>query len=78
MSVERCGIVTQAVVSPGSKSERQAVVLDTDDQRYVLRRPDGNPFKDTVLDSLVGKRLRAVGDVHGSNFILTDWSELDA
>jgi hypothetical protein len=77
MSVERRGIVTQAVVSPGSKSERQAVVLDTDDQRYVLRRRGGNPFKDTVLDSLVGKRLRVVGDVHGSNFILTDWSELD-
>ena len=38
----------------------------------------GNPFKDTVLDSLVGKRLRAIGDVHGSSFILTDWSELDA
>ena len=78
MTVERCGIVTHAVVSPGSKSERQAVVLDTDDQRYVLRRRGGNPFKDAVLDSLVGKRLRAVGDVHGSSFILHDWSELDA
>ena len=77
MSVERCGTVTHAVVSPGSKSERRAVVLDTDGQRYVLRRLGGNPFKDTVLDSLVGKRLRAVGDVHGSSFVLTDWSELD-
>jgi hypothetical protein len=77
MSVERYGTVTQAEVSPGSKSERQAVVLDTGGQRYVLRRPGGNPFKDTVLDGLVGKRLRAVGDVHGSHFILTEWSELD-
>ena len=78
MTVERYGTVTQAVVSPGSKSERQAVVLDTGGQRYVLRRRGGNPFRDAVLDGLVGKRLRAVGDVHGSNFILKEWSELDA
>ncbi len=77
MRVERYGTVTQTLVSPGSKSERQAVVLDTDGQRYVLRRLGGNPFQDAVLESLVGKHLRAVGDVHGSNFILTDWSELD-
>jgi hypothetical protein len=78
MSVERYGTVTKALVSPGSKSERQAVVLDTDGQRFILRRPGGNPFQDSVLDSLVGKRLRAVGDVYGSNFTLMEWSELDA
>jgi hypothetical protein len=78
MRVERYGTVTQALVSPGSKSERQAVVLDTDGQRFILRRPGGNPFQDSVLDSLVGKRLRAVGDVYGSNFTLMEWSELDA
>jgi hypothetical protein len=78
MRVERYGTVTQALVSPGSKSERQAVVLDTDGQRFILRRPGGNPFQDSVLDSLVGKRLRAVGDVYGSDFTLMEWSELDA
>jgi hypothetical protein len=78
MRVERYGTVTQALVSPGSKSERQAVVLDTGGQRFILRRPGGNPFQDSVLDSLVGKRLRAVGDVYGSDFTLMEWSELDA
>ena len=77
MSIERYGTVTQTLVSAGSKSERQAVVLDADGEQYVLRRLGGNPFKDTVLESLVGKRLRAVGDVHGPNFILKDWSELE-
>jgi hypothetical protein len=78
MSVERRGTVTEALVSPGSKSERHAVVLDSEGERYVLRRVGGDPFSDSVIEGLVGKQLRAVGVVHGANFFMTHWSEIDS
>jgi hypothetical protein len=34
-------------------------VLETGDGRYILRRSGGNPFADTELDALVGKRISA-------------------
>ena len=40
------GNVIQKRVSPGSKSDRVAVLLQTEDQELILRRKDGNPFKD--------------------------------
>jgi len=78
MSVERRGTVSEALVFPGSKSERHAVVLDSNGERFVLRRVGGNPFSDSVLEGLVGKKLRAMGHVNGADFIMTDWSEVDS
>ena len=75
MSVERSGRVSRQLVAPGSKSEREAVVLDTEDMQYVLRRMGGNPFADPQLDELVGKTVRAVGEVHGPDFIMSEWTE---
>jgi hypothetical protein len=75
MSVERSGRVSRQVVAPGSKSEREAVVLDTEDMQYVLRRMGGNPFADPQLDDLVGKTVRAVGEVHGPDFIMSEWTK---
>ena len=75
MSVERSGRVSRQLVAPGSKSEREAVVLDTDAGQFVLRRVGGNPFADPQLDDLVGKTVRAVGEVHGPDFIMSEWTE---
>jgi hypothetical protein len=75
MSVERSGRVSRSLVAPGSKSEREAVVLDSDGDRFVLRRMGGNPFSDPQLDDLVGKTVHAVGEVHGPNFIMSEWTE---
>jgi hypothetical protein len=61
----------------GSKSDRDAVMLDVGDEELVLRRFGGNAFSDDVLDKLVGHRIRGVGQRVGCTLILRDWIELD-
>ncbi len=58
-----------------SKSEREAVVLETDAGALVLRIEGGNAFSDPRLDALVGKTIEAEGVVHGGVLIMTQWTE---
>ena len=69
------GNVIQKRVSPGSKSDRVAVLLQTEDQELILRRKDGNPFKDKVLEGLVGKDIEATGVLAGQTLIIKEWEE---
>ena len=69
------GLVIRRVVAVGSKSERDAVVLVTDDGEYVLRRRGANPFVDPELDALVGKTVRCTGELRGSTLIASDIAE---
>ena len=62
----------------GSKSDREAVMLDVGDEELVLRRFGGNAFSDDVLDRLVGHRIRGMGQRVGCTLILRDWVELDS
>ncbi|NQT37743.1 MAG: hypothetical protein HQ581_09655 [Planctomycetes bacterium] len=71
------GKIIRTKVAPGSKSERDAVVIVTGDREFVLRRSGANPFVDPELDKLVGKHLQCEGTLHGQHFIMTDWSEVD-
>jgi hypothetical protein len=76
--VRICGTVTREAVDAGSKSERDAVVLKTDDDRsYVLRRRGGPAFGDSVLDELVGTSIAASGLDMGNLLIMSDWEALD-
>ena len=67
------GDIVRRLVGAGSKSEREAVVLDTPERSYLLRRREGNPFADPVLDQLVGQRLRLVGTALDTTFVIDDW-----
>ena len=49
------GNVVRRRVGAGSKSERDAVMIDTADGSFVLRRQGGNAFSDPQLDALVGR-----------------------
>ena len=40
------GVVVNSLVSKGSKSERYALQLETDQGRLTLRRPGTSPFQD--------------------------------
>ena len=76
------GIVSRDLVAKGSKSERTAVVLRTQDgKQFVLRREGGNAFRDQVLEDLVGKTITGSGvvpsltcTVPGQTFILKRWT----
>ena len=74
------GTVVKSRVSRGSKSDRMAVQLDIGGERkLILRRRGGHPFKDEVLESLVGKEIECSGFRRGSHLLLEDWSaELEA
>jgi hypothetical protein len=60
------GTVVRAPLGTGSKSEREAVWLETIDRgRFVLRRKDGPTFGDRQLDKYVGKRVKCDGFIVG-------------
>jgi hypothetical protein len=71
--VELSGEVCSKEVATGSKSERSAVVLKTRDSEYILRIVGGNAFHDDRLAALVGKRIRADGELHGTTFLMRAW-----
>ena len=73
--MEATGNVIRKRIAIGSKSERDAVLLQTGDQEYVLRIVGANPFQDPRLDALVGKRICAQGDVHGNAFLMREWAQ---
>ena len=70
------GQVVRAPFAAGSKNDHDAVYLNTDKGRFVLRRPGANAFSDPELETLVGKRIRGRGQVVGYTFFLSDWNEL--
>ena len=47
---EFVGKVTKRPFGKGSKSEHDAVYLETGEKAYVLRRQGGNPFRDPQLE----------------------------
>jgi hypothetical protein len=63
------GTVVRAAFGAGSKSEREAIWLDTGDQRVVLRRKDGPTFGDRSLDKFVGKRVTCDGYMVGYSLL---------
>ena len=70
------GRVIRKRMSPGSKSDRVAVVLETGNELLVLRRFGGNAFGDPELDRLVGHRIRGRGKRTGYTLILKSWKDL--
>jgi hypothetical protein len=70
------GTVEHRLVARGSKSERRAVILVSDEKTHILRRRNGNTFKDPVLDSLVGKTVEVEGDVHDETLHADSWKIL--
>lgn len=61
----------------GSKSEYDAVCLETEHETFVLRRVGGNAFYDEILRSLVGKNITTLGTVNKPYFMMTSFEEKD-
>jgi hypothetical protein len=59
------GTVVRGTFGKGSKSEREAIWLETDGRRLVLRRKDGPSFGDHALEKYLGKRVKCDGFVVG-------------
>ena len=70
------GKVVRRAFAAGSKSERMAVILETPEGDYVLRREGGNAFSDPVLEHLVGKRIVAEGTLHDYTLIISEFQDV--
>lgn len=74
--IELSGKVVMKKISEGSKSERVAVLLQTETQAYVLRKMGGNPFQDASLEMLAGKSITATGIVDRNLFLAKEIKEI--
>lgn len=74
--VELTGKVVERKFAAGSKSEHDAVFLETEQGAFQLRRVGGNPFVDPVLQKLIGKKVMATGTLHQSLFLATEVKEV--
>jgi hypothetical protein len=63
------GTVVRGSFGKGSKSEREAIWLDTDGRRLVLRRKGGPGMDDHALEKYVGKRVKCDGFVVGYSLL---------
>jgi len=63
------GRVTRGLYAQGSKSEREAVFLETDNGRYILRRKTGPVFGDVELEQYVGREVICDGFLIGTSLL---------
>ena len=79
-SRELTGRLVRDVVAPGSKSERVALLLETDDGDVLVVRRRGEPSygPDAALDPLAGHRVRLVGSERAGTLLVDEWTDLEA
>ncbi|CAH1680830.1 conserved hypothetical protein [Hyphomicrobiales bacterium] len=76
--VELSGRVSFGTLDAGSKSERGAVTLTTQDgTTYELRKEGAPAFGDQSLDPLVGGDVTVSGIAIGNLLMVRDWRKLD-
>jgi hypothetical protein len=75
--VELNGKVVKKKFAKGSKSEHDAVCLETDSGSFVLRRKGGNPFNDPELHKLIGEKICATGIINNYSFIASDLKKIN-
>ena len=63
------GLVARASYAAGSKSEQQALWLESDAGRYLLRRKEGPAFGDKSIEKLVGKQISCDGFLVGNTLL---------
>lgn len=63
------GTVARGSFGKGSKSEREAIWLEADGRRLVLRRKGGPSFDDHSLEKYVGKTVKCDGFVVGYSLL---------
>ena len=63
------GQVTRGVYGKGSKSEREAVFIDTADGRYLLRRKSGPAYADPDLERYIGHSVECDGFLLGTTLL---------
>lgn len=63
------GHITQDVYGKGTKSERQAVFIETADNRYIFRRKKGPAFGNYELNQYIGHEIECDGFLIGKTLL---------
>jgi len=63
------GRVTTGIYAKGSKSEHEAVFIETASGRYVLRRKTGHVFNDAELKQYIGHEVECDGFLIGATLL---------
>jgi hypothetical protein len=71
------GKVIQLPLSRGSKSERNAVMLDTGEKQYALRWKNDNPFEQKTATSYLNQRIMVKGYLVKMTFLVVEVTVLD-
>jgi hypothetical protein len=71
------GRVTRGVHARGTKSEREAVFVDTGKKRYVLRRKSGPAYGDKQLDRYVDHVVSCSGFLLGTTLLAETIKEVE-
>jgi hypothetical protein len=64
-----CGRVVTGKYGKGSKSEHQAIFLETASDRFILRRKTGPVFGDTELQQYLGQQVECDGFLSGNTLL---------
>lgn len=76
--IELSGKVVVKCFAAGSKSEHDAVYLETEKGSFVLRKAGDNPFNDTSLHKLEGKMVTAKGVIRDYLFLAKQIREISS
>jgi hypothetical protein len=63
------GRIAQGVYGKGSKSEHEAVFIETADARYILRQKTGSAFDVTELTQYIGHEVKCDGFIVGTTLL---------
>ncbi|MES2645264.1 MAG: hypothetical protein V4717_00210 [Bacteroidota bacterium] len=61
----------------GSKSEHDALGIETKEGWIKLKRMGGNPFHDAELEKLIGKKIKATGTKDDYQFIASKVEQIE-
>lgn len=63
----------QRLFAAGSKSAHDAVMLESPEGTFRVRRVSGPSFDDPKLRALVGQRIDCVGTLHQGVLLIDSW-----
>ena len=67
------GTVIRETFGKDSKSEHPSASLLTEAAVFKLRRVGANPFKDDLIDSLVGKKISCEGGIQSGQLVFEEF-----
>ena len=67
------GRVTKELFGVGSKSEHEAVMIETAEGKFKLAYEGCNAFNDAKLNKLVGKTIECEGKIFNYSLIMETW-----